>query len=68
MAKCRSCGADIIFLTTDQGKYIPVDIDPAWRSSNYDLGPRYGARFEPEKGHVSHFATCKDAEKWRRQD
>ena len=54
--KCRSCGQDIIFLTTSTGKNIPVDYETY-------KGER---QFEHNK-HRSHFATCPEASKFRKK-
>ena len=54
--KCRSCGADVIFIRTKKGKLMPVDAATVERE-DYDFD---AAR------HVSHFATCPDAAKHRR--
>ena len=74
-ATCRSCGAPILWVVSAaSGKAMPVDADPV-EDGNVtldgltatvhpagqgdllgDAGPRYR----------SHFATCKDADEWRR--
>lgn len=48
---CRSCGARIVFLTTDRGKSIPVDIATVAEGET---------RFDHQK-HRAHFATCPNA-------
>jgi hypothetical protein len=68
---CRSCGAPIIWAITDRGKRLPLDAMPnpagnvrltggnaivLKKDDVYD-GPRY----------MPHFATCKDADKWRKK-
>jgi hypothetical protein len=58
MAKCRSCGAEIVWLKTDAGKSIPVDAE-----SVVDPGAMI---FDPDQM-TSHFATCPDAQKWRKE-
>lgn len=57
MAECRSCGEEIVFLKTSSGKSIPVNVDTVTEGDT---------QFEPRAGHISHFATCKDADKWRK--
>jgi hypothetical protein len=42
---CRSCGADVVWITTTLGRKMPVD---------------------PGTGE-SHFATCPQADKWRKE-
>jgi hypothetical protein len=58
MSECRSCGAEIVWVVTDSGKRIPVDAETATEGDT---------EFEPRAGHVSHFATCPDTNKWRKQ-
>ena len=53
---CRSCGEYIVFLKTATGKSMPVDAD------SVDEGDD---QFDHTK-HVSHFATCPDAGKFRK--
>jgi hypothetical protein len=53
---CRSCKAPIVWFKTSAGKNIPIDAATVLPTDvNLEL-PR----------HVSHFATCKDANKFRR--
>jgi hypothetical protein len=58
MAKCRACKAEIMWMTTTNGKKIPVDIETVG-----DIGATV---FDPDTM-VSHFATCPDAEKFRKR-
>jgi hypothetical protein len=52
---CRSCGAPINWLLTKQGRYMPVDAGTVEEGdTHYDY-----------KRHISHFATCKQADMWR---
>lgn len=55
--ECQSCQAEIIFLKTGKGKSIPVDAESVTEGDEL---------FEPRAGHVSHFATCPDADKFRK--
>lgn len=56
-AHCRSCHAEIVWLKTKTDKLIPVDKATVKEGdTNYD-----------STRHVSHFATCKDANKWRKK-
>jgi hypothetical protein len=55
--KCRSCGAEIIFLMTDKGKRIPVDADTVQPKDDY---------FDANR-HKAHFATCPQSQKWRKK-
>lgn len=82
MAACRSCGASIIWVKTDQGKRMALDfhaVDPE-RTSGPHFVIRHGDRgalgvsvppawFEtkPEPAYLSHFATCPDSNAWRKR-
>lgn len=55
---CRSCGADIVWMKTVNGKSIPVDAETVHDS---------GAELFDSNFHVSHFATCPDADKFRKK-
>lgn len=50
--KCRSCGATIRWGKTTNGRKMPVDFEPV-------DGP-------DGKQWVPHFATCPDANRWRK--
>lgn len=55
-ATCKSCGAAVVWVQTVGGRAMPLDAatcDPK------------AVEFDPAKGHISHFATCKDAARWR---
>jgi len=54
--KCRSCGKEIVFLRTDQGKAIPVDKETVDAIDEY---------FDRDR-HVTHFRTCPAAGKFRK--
>ena len=56
---CRSCGAEIIFLKTEKGKLIPVDAETVTEGDEL---------FDSKGGHVSHFSTCDDPERFRRSE
>ena len=53
---CRSCGAEIVWLKTVNGKNMPVDAE------TFEPGDEL---FEPKR-HTSHFSTCPEADKHRR--
>lgn len=56
--RCASCGAAIVWMRTKSGRRIPVDLasaDPAHQN------------FDPVMGHISHFATCPQADQHRRR-
>lgn len=78
VTRCRSCGARVIFCTTERGKAMPVDAEPH-PAGNITLIPRPdgGAtahvlqKHETAGGaalHRSHFSTCARADDWRRKD
>lgn len=54
--KCRSCGAEIIWLKTDKGKSMPID------AHSVELGDE---QFEHGR-HTSHFSSCPNANQHRR--
>jgi len=59
VTKCRSCGADICWVTTGAtakkpGRMMPVNVAGAEKNV---LGEAEGE---------SHFATCPDADRWRK--
>ena len=58
ISRCRSCGAEIVWMKTDLGKNIPVDAD--------DVVDPEATVFDPDTM-TSHFATCPDANKWRKK-
>lgn len=73
MSVCRSCGAEIRWAKTTGGKPIPVDPEPA-ENGNLALETVRGELMafpaslfvEPDELHVSHFATCPNADEHRK--
>jgi hypothetical protein len=70
-AKCRSCGAPIIWAKTKNDKTIPLDATP---TADGNLLLVDGVARAPEVTddvpflqYKSHFATCPDAESFRRK-
>lgn len=55
-SNCRSCGAQIVWFKTAQGKNIPVNAETVEPGDEQLELPR----------HISHFATCPNANTWRR--
>ncbi len=53
--RCKSCGAEIVYLTTNKGNMIPVDAASVEQADEV---------FEYTK-HISHFATCPNAKAHR---
>ena len=58
-AKCRSCDEYIVWVKTQAGKNMPVDAD------SFDEGDELV--YDAERGHISHFATCPNADQHRRK-
>lgn len=56
--KCRSCGKEIVFLKTKNGRTIPVNAETMQGKETI---------FNHKIGHVSHFADCMDAKNWRKE-
>ena len=61
MARCKSCGAEILWVRTTAGKPMPVDL----AVTNVMVRTEKGD-YEMLIGHQSHFATGPDADKWRK--
>lgn len=70
ITQCKSCNANIFFVTSKNGKYIPVDAEIITSNGNDILWVDETAGFkklaEGRKGYISHFATCPDADKFRK--
>lgn len=66
---CRSCGAEIFWRKTTAGKMIPLDREPV-ADGNLSVvnGVAVSAKDVPESAlrYVTHFATCPNANAWRR--
>ena len=81
MSKCKSCGAEIIWITTTTGKKMPVDAgavqfhqDPAGKEIFVTNGGAVVRGTTAKKGdsgtsegYNSHFATCPFADQYRRR-
>lgn len=81
MARCKGCGADIIWIQTLGGKSIPCDPQPVtyWEKAKAPgkvvtpHGEVLSCVFEgdPDKatgiGYISHWSTCPCAERFRRK-
>lgn len=76
LSECRSCGAEILWVTTTNGKRMPVDREPSDRG-NVDITDLSQARYLRQGQvelareanlplHLSHFATCPNAARHRR--
>lgn len=58
VAKCRSCGEYIVWVKTQAGNNMPVDAD------SFTEGDELV--YDAEAGHISHFATCPNADSHRK--
>lgn len=73
MSQCATCKAEIVWAVTPTGKAMPVDPDPVDNGNLVlDVDARPVSVRPPEltddpegPRHVSHFATCPDAQHWR---
>lgn len=70
---CRSCGEPIIWAFTENGKKIPIDLEPD-ELGNIQLSPglrptatvvSQGGREPGTKLHRSHFSSCPHADQHR---
>lgn len=78
---CRSCGAELIWTVTANGKRMPVDIAPREDGNilltEYPDGLMTAEYVKPTlfeewdvpapepRRHLSHFRTCKQSKEWR---
>lgn len=78
MSRCKSCRARIVWAETSGGKRIPVEPHPDYTAADPDQGnirllerrdvPPLATVGAPKSGAwISHFATCPDAKRFRRQ-
>lgn len=79
MAKCKACGADIMWIGTANGKNMPVNAQKIpykmnWKDGKYTLITPEGKLVKADLdlssddfGYESHFATCPAAETFRRK-
>jgi hypothetical protein len=58
MATCKSCGAPIVFIQTKGQKWEPCNVQRTVIIT--PVG-------ETVSGHISHFATCPNADEFRRE-
>jgi hypothetical protein len=64
-ARCRSCGAAIVWATTPTGSKIPLDTTPIPIARELDLFTSCELWTVDLSQASSHFATCPDAARWR---
>lgn len=81
MSKCRSCGAEIVWIRMDSGKKMPCDAAPVtyWAKMGgtekivTPNGEVVSCELQGELanatgvGYISHFSTCPNADKHRRR-
>jgi hypothetical protein len=61
MPKCRACGASIEFVTTENGRKMPVND----RLQNFVVVTEDGTAYV-RQGHTPHWATCTDPDAFRK--
>ena len=59
MPECKKCGAEIKWMQTVNSKWIPVDVDT--------IDDRGAIIFDQDQGMISHFATCPEADHFRKR-
>jgi hypothetical protein len=64
---CQSCNANIVFLKTKKGGYIPVNKSSLTPSDLIVLRNKGSLSFRYGE-HITHFATCPNASKHRRKE
>jgi len=65
VSECRSCGASIIWAITSNGKRIPLDAEPVERPGLFVFDNGYAK--QPPAVYQAHFASCPDADSWRKE-
>jgi hypothetical protein len=72
---CRSCGKEVIWVRTNTGKTMPVDSKPSPDGNVLLIRDLFGQvescevvkKGSKDELHLSHFATCPQARKWRKR-
>lgn len=79
MSVCKSCGAEIIWIKTKNGKNMPCDAKPISYRNTFPQGSLVlitpdgkvaRGEFDPSSdtiGYLSHFATCPNANQHRKR-
>jgi len=62
MSQCKTCGAEIKWVTTSSGKSMPIDAKPEKRIVLED----YDRKGSVVDTYTSHFVTCPDAKQHRK--
>lgn len=76
MSACRSCGAPVLWARTRAGKAMPLDAAPTADGNVALLGTNgcevlagqslAAARAEHRELYLTHYATCPQADAWRK--
>jgi hypothetical protein len=64
--RCRSCGAEVVWVVTTHGRPMPLDARPATMFIVETNGERAVGRAVQVR--ASHFSTCPHASQWRGQE
>lgn len=64
---CKSCNEKIVFLKTKNNKYIPVNWKSLLMQDKRNYLENVKVIFNPDRGHISHFATCPNSSKFRKK-
>jgi hypothetical protein len=64
--RCRSCNAPIVWVKLVQTEKWHI-CNPPVKMFVLHASPTYGDRYELRDAYESHFATCPDADKWRKK-
>lgn len=83
VSKCRACGAPIVWITTSNGKKMPCDAEPVIYQANRrgkdlivtpngevlkgTVVPNGSAMIADGYGYISHYATCPQADSFRKR-
>lgn len=66
MSKCKSCGAEIVWLKTINGKNIPVNVPKFEDGEIAHEAVTTASEFNPDYM-IAHFATCPNAGQHRKR-
>jgi hypothetical protein len=67
---CESCETEMVFLRNyDTGRWVPVDVDSLTEDDVRDLEDRHAPNpsYSKDRGHVSHYETCDDPDRFSRE-
>lgn len=63
-SKCRSCGAEIVWALTANGKRAPFDAKPITTTPLKPIDSHEYLAGVSVRGYVSHFVTCPQSRSW----